>query len=520
MGGRCRGLPQRLLIFVAMACVCCGCCSTPTIPQRQSSGQKAAFAAVAASAGGKSAGATKQLEALLGTGEFVAELGGCCPELQNADPTELLQLYAEQVAVTEVAHGFWAVGQQKGKTNQPDVDLAKLENATWFYTMWTLPVLFPGYIDFWELVAGSCSLSFGAAAELRIFGLPAFEAEIPRIPGAFPGGWPASARDGAESRLIYAVHNLRRHPHPTNAFGDVGIVFSPGLASETAILAPVDTGDYEVGCNHTAFITQMCGACTTQVDCTNLTRALGGVQRGCTWSTGNNTCSIATPGNNGYNVNCSGWDNTGNEVGTIADHRHVLLDNILYHMPSTGPPRTHAQYLAQIFRAMFDSNTTAFADPKVDMATETTYFEADIAGSALFPHGVHFVIGQHSSLFGTEAGLQLQKWCLKWRWPLLWTGATAGWFGRDDTPGPARLLDPLVLLGSGVGHNLSSVASRSIQAFNDSWTMADRSSGSWAQLAQALPPELAVGAMRRGRCAKPEKCVALQVSTGGCVCYE
>ena len=47
----------------------------------------------------------------------------------------LLDIYADALAVTEVAHGFWAVGRQPGRTNQPDVDITQLGDAQWFYTM-------------------------------------------------------------------------------------------------------------------------------------------------------------------------------------------------------------------------------------------------------------------------------------------------------------------------------------------------------------------------------------------------
>lgn len=107
----------------------------PELPPVQSPGQRATFRRVAERAAVASAAATPRLEELLASAEFKAALDGCCPELDGLQPAALLELYADALAVTEVAHGFWAVGRQPGHTNQPDVDISQLADAQWFYTM-------------------------------------------------------------------------------------------------------------------------------------------------------------------------------------------------------------------------------------------------------------------------------------------------------------------------------------------------------------------------------------------------
>ena len=105
------------------------------LPSTQSQGQRDAFRSVDERAAVASAAATPQLEALLASAEFKDVLGACCPELDGLQAAALLDIYADALAVTEVAHGFWAVGRQPGRTNQPDVDITQLGDAQWFYTM-------------------------------------------------------------------------------------------------------------------------------------------------------------------------------------------------------------------------------------------------------------------------------------------------------------------------------------------------------------------------------------------------
>ena len=79
------------------------------VPPRMSTVQKRIMAQTVASAKLASEAAAAPLQRLLAAPEFSAALGSCCPELASKTPAELLAMYSEQVAVTEVAHGFFAV---------------------------------------------------------------------------------------------------------------------------------------------------------------------------------------------------------------------------------------------------------------------------------------------------------------------------------------------------------------------------------------------------------------------------
>jgi hypothetical protein len=210
-----------------------GSTGTPP-PPRQTEVQMQRTAAVAREAAHASEAATPQLLALLRSSAFTSALGSCCPELDGLSAPQLLAAYQGQLAVTEVAHGFFAVNSAgaAAPNNAADVNLTQAASATWFYNEWQLQVLFPDYIDFWEVIGGSCSLGPAAAAEVGpVFQLPRFSAEIPHVPGAFPGGWPASLAE-ASDRVVYTLFNQRRTALPCAPWGDVNVVFAPALAQQ------------------------------------------------------------------------------------------------------------------------------------------------------------------------------------------------------------------------------------------------------------------------------------------------
>ena len=458
-------------------------------PPRMSAVQKRVMAQTAAAAKVASDAATAPLEKLLAAPEFTASLGGCCPELAGRTPSELLAMYAEQVAVTEVAHGFFAVNPP-AQNNAADVNLTQAANATWFYNEWQLQVLFPDYISFWEVIGGSCSLGPAAAAELGIFGLPPFSAPIPRVPGAFPGGWPASLAE-ASDRVVYTLFNQRRSALPTAPWGDVSVIFAPSLTQDVVLLSPFDTGDYEVGCNHT-YQTEMnkaferdCALQKTQTAC----QAMGYM---CTWN--GTACgserSSSVPHKQDHQRQARRWQekeeqefpgepmcNWTLQMGTMQHHNHVLLDNVMLSMggPPTGQSKRRATtatsggatQLGALFKGMFEplSNRT-------DGGFTNDYFEAELLGTAAFPEGVHMILAGFDSLFGSEAGEMLQNWCEKWQWPLVWTREGGGWSppsGGSGSAGPQRLLDPVVLQSSAAGGNYSAAAKAAATSFNALW---------------------------------------------------
>ncbi len=416
-----------------------------------------------------------------------------------------------------------------------DVNLTQAANATWFYNEWQLQVLFPLYIDIWEVIGGSCSLGPAAAAELGIFGLPPFSAAIPHVPGAFPGGWPASLAE-ASDRVVYALFNQRRCTLPTAPWGDVSVIFAPSLTKDIVLLSPFDTGDYEVGCNST-YRTDMNKAFERDCALQKNRAACQSLDYMCTW----NGTACRSERSAGQEQQVTGYYpgeamcNWTLRMGTMQDHNHVLLDNVMLSMGSSspiGPPgpaggakSAAAARLGALFKGMFEplSNRT-------DDGFTNDYFEAELLGTAAFPEGVHFILAGFDSLFGTADGELLQRWCVKWKWPLVWTATGGGWSPSSHSGGgPQRVLDPVVLQSSAAGQNYSSAAKSALKRFQQLWHNhtakpperfppgpSGGSGGGWSSLAQILAP-LGVEPLQRGRCAGD--CIGTIVASGHCVCY-
>lgn len=68
-------------------------------------------------------------------------------------------------------------------------------------------------------------------------------------PNYTPGSW-AEASD----RLVYTALNTRRVDMGNPMFGDVSIVFSRANVSAMTLIAPIDTGLYEMGCNQSGLL--------------------------------------------------------------------------------------------------------------------------------------------------------------------------------------------------------------------------------------------------------------------------
>jgi len=157
---------------------------------------------------------------------------------------------------------------------------------------------------------------------------------------------------------------------------------------------------------------------------------------------------------------------------------------------------------------------------------------------------VKFLIGSFPSLFGTDVGQQLQRWCVAQGWVLAWSlGLNQGrpepffWTAgalRRPFPANRRLADPLVLARTSAAAN-ASVAPVAAAAFRAAWLEANRSRSAaarangtvsnstwaalWDRLASALPRSLRLQPLRADSCADVERCVGTTLE-GRCVCYQ
>jgi hypothetical protein len=162
------------------------------------------------------------------------------------------------------------------------------------------------------------------------------------------------------------------------------------------------------------------------------------------------------------------------------------------------------------------------------------YWEANTAGSLQYPHAVKFVIGSYADMFGTEYGRQLQAWCMRWGWPLVWAFKGVG--GADGVR-PGRILDPVVLAQSRAGRNLT-VPGSALGVFADAWRLVNSTiveqglthdqlannitllQGWWGQLRNATPQVLRLEPLRGGACGVDARanCIGTNQQRD-CVCY-
>ena len=153
---------------------------------------------------------------------------------------------------------------------------------------------------------------------------------------------------------------------------------------------------------------------------------------------------------------------------------------------------------------------------------------------------VKFLIADFSSLFGAAEGSRLQRWAIRYGWPLLWSiGINQGpmtqsrfWsIGKSErnyaTDPYGRLIDPLV--ASGVGVNVSSDESARTR-FAAAWSTASAvRNGStsfnatawedaWRELRDSMPSLLHVSPLWAGACANLEKCFGVSAERAMCAC--
>jgi hypothetical protein len=238
-------------------------------------------------------------------------------------------------------------------------------------------------------------------------------------------------------RPIYIAFNQMRLSLGNPIFGPISFVFSPAVVRNMTFVAPVDTGIWEMSCNHTG----------------------GG----------------ARSHHHGWPTNCSGWNGEVNAstaafvhapLGTMQHHTHVWLQNTRFWN------LTDDEGLALLFGRLFapsETNLTGMAQNFCECNARTptlhscsihsilvlhflvsendrewlrscaTDMEANLAGSPPLPEGVHAIIANFDQLFGTATGLELQQWCANSSWVLLWALDPTG--GADHhAPGSTSMI--------------------------------------------------------------------------------
>lgn len=461
------------------------------LPLRQSQSELRLFSRVEAEAERASLGATEELLAALDDPNFRAGLRSCCREVSALTAVSLLSRFEAEMETIEMMHNFAAIGPAHS-----DIDLAIANGSTYFYNLWELKYL--------KLLPPSPQHDPGCPgfqdnAETQIYGFNAFSG-IDGCPGNF--------LEAAE-RPIYVAFNMLRIDIGNPHFGDVSVVFRRDYTRNMTIIAPTDTGLWEMSCNISGTHANM-------------------------WA--ENGQSKPPPHYHHHEPrNCSAWAPGKGSLGTLDHYRHLVLANVRF-WNGTG------LLLREFSRVLGDG--TWGSDIGVPSSLTTSYWESNFAGNVFYgpgggsvEGGVHFIVGAFPSLFGTGDGVRLQQWCKQHRWVLLWSLGqnTADVHELVTLPFNNRMIDPSVLAHTSVG-NVSGVSGNEALRGNFSafWSEVtvhrSKASGSggiapadwaglWNQLVGVMPPTAKLEPLRAHKCSDRDACIGITFGGGDCVCY-
>eukprot|EP00035_Acanthoeca_spectabilis_P024730 m.455117 g.455117 ORF g.455117 m.455117 type:complete len:623 (+) comp20808_c0_seq1:85-1953(+) len=570
----------------------------PSFPP-QSTVQVAVLETIKQHAKQASDGATPALVALLTSEGFRSSASaypGCSPALGDASPQDILEWFGEELAVAEQVHNF-AVDPMSSM--MPDVTVEQAMEAHYpdFYNQWTLERLYPtptppsancsllrgqrqcdgtGMCR-WTAATSTCTdlavANVVDTAEVGIFGYPAFTG---------PQGTPRTMDETAD-RPIYVAFNLRKVDAGNPLFGAVSAVYSDSLRSRS-FFAPLDTGYWEFsGCNtslqstgnpsNCSRVGPTMSSCNAVWDCdwrdgacinviavkanctykTNQDCEAGGHRALCTWMHGH--CELAPPAARYPASSCAGWPENVARPSTLG-----LLDPPAWHHILLASVQTWIDHAAGA-AGQLASLICRMKRPELPLTSLDVfkYWEANVDGAIALPKDIKFLVASFAALFGTAEGEQVQQWCSKSGFLLVWSLGTGHVMtSMSFTPGgPSfgynhRAVDPIVATRLNATNNVTVSASTKAQ-FQEVWNYAATHRGNvtaahpirtrrelWSSLSVGfaqgpptpspsnlnftalwaeLPGELAVAPLGARHCADPARCIGTFVSTRDCLCY-
>ena len=487
------------------------------IPAAQTPVQLRAMAELTTAARAASDAATSAMEMFLNSTNVRKQLRIDAPHLNSLSPAAIAARWRSEAAVAEVVHGFHARFNATGN-NALDFDITLASEVDFFCNQWQIPILYPERANM--TYESLCAfLAPAAANEINLWKLPKFSAPIPRDPSPtpplWPGGYPANLSE-ASNRAVYAALNQHRIDFPAYYWGDVAVVFNRSFVDPMVVYTPFDSGDYTCDCD-ISFTSHYCAAWASESAC--------GAFWYCEWSQEGEIGSCTAKKDTHTSHNCSAWSSGISGVVDAVDH--MIL-----------PFATWEDDAAERVSAMIGRATQSWSSPTLKNMTTGLfgfdwYFEADLLGNVPFPTGVKFLLAEFGANFGSDNGVRVREWAMKWGWPLIW--ALGPNVDGPDTAAPpswratGRLIDPIVLLRSAAGANLSAVATSATPRFNATWdavrtarrdtTWDTKTTLHWWQiLTKDAPRDLAVEPLMAGSCVDAGRCVGVDAD-GSCVCY-
>lgn len=434
------------------------------VPAEQTEAQQAAFADLSLAAKAASDAATAEVLAFFGSSEFKAAMEECCPLAAALSPQELLETFRAEAQVAELAHAFPSGADIKSRFT--DVTLDILMSNDWFLNEWQV-----GFLN-----GATDSKRSQNVAATQMFGLPAS---------------PDTNYTWAEAsdRMIYVAQNWFQQDFGSEPnFGDVTAIFDTSYVHGMVLIAPTDTGMWEMAGCHTAMSKAARLQLVPQV----------------------NDSSGKPPGSS---VNCSAWDGT---VGTLDSLDHLILANFDSHAESkAGSTRVDKA------KAFFERSSFAGRYEELPSIGSNEYWESNIVGNPKL-ESVKFLIGNFPSLFGTDSGRQLQTVANDLGFPLTWALGDGGSSGqsRAAVAGNQRLLDPTFV------HTNASFPGAAVEQFEELWQSAasSRKAGSvlasdvaswWSTL---LEVQVRLAPLTPGACSATSSCIGTITASDDCIC--
>ena len=466
------------------------------VPPVQTKFQHDLVQRVRAAAEPASAAATPLLLAALDAAPFRAALTACCADhpsgVANESAPQLLARLREEVRVAELTHNFNA---NSSGSWEGDVNITTAAALPYLPNLWSLQ-----FLNLTEKV----SQREEDLAEVYIMGFTPFDDR---------GGAPVGAAAppdfaSASARPLYVAHNMLGLATGNPTFGDVAMVLRPSVVQPMALVAPVDTGNWEDACNATS------GAAN---------KPPGGAS-GPSHGPPKKPPSCRFP----FPLNCSAWSPHAPAgaverqlQGVFGHLDHVLLANARL-WESRVPGGCTDGLLARVFARIYGGRD---GTPATTAAQELAFLEPNLAGTAVYPGAVKALVADFGQLFGTALGAQVRALASRWGWVLLWG------LGPDSGPGSElldqRAVDPAVLAATSASASLPLPAAV-LAAFNATWAAAEAAGGAGGRTPEAvagwwsgLPAAARVSVgFRAGQCPDANECVAVaQQPAGVCVCY-
>lgn len=423
----------------------------------------------------QSAAATSNLQERLGAPATRQALRDCgvAPEVSELPADQLLELLRAEVSVSEVVSGFTAAASWG-----PGMSIHEGEHGLgYFESQWEAGVRAGTNWSkswWWQIMD---------SIEVQLYGLKPFARQ----------GAPKT-QDEARERAPYFAVNLYKVDAGSPLYGDVSVVLSTTIGSESSLISAVDSGGWNTLC------------------------AEGGRH-------------------NWFNVNCSAYGRNESGMGTFQHFDHLLLQNDGY---------WHNRTLERLACRTL-SPWGMFPLHGSDLIH---YFEALPLARIPYPAGIKFLIGSFRSLFGTKMGSQLQRWCISRGWVLVWSLGINIDVPEDDPiefwsapslkqmlPASQRIMDIAVLTHTSAVVNMSVLLAdgTAVNAFNASWKEVSQLrstalrknetithvswAAEWQRLAFNLPKDFQkLEPLRSKSCSDITSCIGT-TPTGTCVCY-